>query len=62
MLAWVLSWSVSSVSPMHAAVWAWGAISDRFGRFQTMLAAVAVTGCIHLFLFSKRNHAHRLHR
>ena len=29
-----------------------GAISDRFGRFQTMLAAVAVTGCIHLFLFS----------
>lgn len=29
-----------------------GAISDRFGRFQTMFGAVAVTAVIHLFLYS----------
>ena len=32
-----------------------GAISDRFGRFQTMFAAVAVTAVIHLFLYSSAN-------
>ena len=29
-----------------------GAISDKFGRFQTMFVAVAVTAVIHLFLFA----------
>lgn len=29
-----------------------GSLSDRIGRFQTLLIAVAVTGLIHLFLFS----------
>ena len=32
-----------------------GAISDRFGRFQTMFGAVAVTAVIHLFLYSSAN-------
>ncbi len=39
-----------------------GAISDKFGRFQTMFVAVAVTAVIHLFLFANATSSADLHR